>query len=461
MIRRSIVVAAGSLVTALSGCVDSTSTDDAAGASEQDLVSGCAGDFKLVGFTDAPKASTGIGRSGTIARAVLADADGDGVRDVVHISPGASKNPYVMGEAMTFDVTTVRNDGAGGLSTEFSQFEGHHAQALYTGDFDGDGRVDVAYLRYDANELWVVLRDPAGGWKPRLQVDVPLCGLSHLYVRPNSVVVRDFDNDGKVDILANIRTGERNAATVLLHGTTTGLGNGSCVAVVAPDDPRWKNGRVFDWLLAKAGRIDVGDFDGDGKLDATSTDGDDGAVLSDIFGEQRYAGWAAQRETVVVGRFNEDGKDDFLGLDRRFYTPFIGGSYEEYGSKLIVHRDNWGQFQMSVNDFGPRAVNLGMGDPYLTPGDFNADGRIDLVLHVNLPDEPVLVKNGMTPTPTMCSRPGAPHLQSSTRIPLKDGRRSLRFVGAANMDSTPGDELVAYYAAADGKPPAFAVYKLK
>src|SRR5690606_11479402 len=118
------------LVLLLGACSVPPDDGGEAESTADDLTSSCAGDFELTSFLEIPGATTGTGRSGTSSRTWLLDTDGDGAIDIVHVSPGASSNPYTMGAPMTFDVSILRQQG-GTFVHERSQLEGHHAEALY------------------------------------------------------------------------------------------------------------------------------------------------------------------------------------------------------------------------------------------------------------------------------------------------------------------------------------------
>jgi hypothetical protein len=62
------------------------------------------------------------------------------------------------------------------------------------GDFDGDGRNDLAAVTYDPNQPLVILPGNGDGTF-RAPVAVPLA------IKPASMIAMDFDEDGRADLL--------------------------------------------------------------------------------------------------------------------------------------------------------------------------------------------------------------------------------------------------------------------
>jgi hypothetical protein len=185
---------------------------------------------------------------------------------------------------------------------------------------------------------------------------------------PQAVVTADFNRDGRLDIaVANYNS---NDVSVLL-----GNGDGSFRPAVN--------------LAAGAGPLSlaVGDFNGDGKLDLVTTSPAGGAVNvlmgngDGTFGPAQYVPTGASSPVAVaVGDFNADGKMDLAVTS---YTPGTPGYWGYYGyypgspptsevSVLLGHGD--GSFAASsYYDLG------GIYVPVVATGDFNRDGKADLV----------------------------------------------------------------------------------
>jgi hypothetical protein len=112
--------------------------------------------------------------------------------------------------------------------------------SVVVGDFNGDGRPDVAVANYLNDTLGVLLN--AGDGTFGAQVTAPLDGY------PGSVAVGDFDGDGHLDVV--VATGLSHAVSVLRN-----LGDGT----FAPELTYPAGGAP--------GPLAVGDFNGDEALD--------------------------------------------------------------------------------------------------------------------------------------------------------------------------------------------------
>jgi hypothetical protein len=111
-------------------------------------------------------------------------------------------------------------------------------ESIAVGDFNEDGRLDVAVANSKAGNVSVLLGNGDGTFRP--PVDYPLDG------SPNSIVVGDFNGDGYKDLAV------ANGQTVSII-----LGNGDGTFQAPAQYP------------ASAGLqgLAVGDFNGDGKAD--------------------------------------------------------------------------------------------------------------------------------------------------------------------------------------------------
>ena len=79
--------------------------------------------------------------------------------------------------------------------------------ALATGDFDGDGSLDIIYTRYDPREAVILLGDGKGGFSRAT--------VSGLTLPPNAnydIKVADVNGDGRPDVILMY---ESSAVTVL------------------------------------------------------------------------------------------------------------------------------------------------------------------------------------------------------------------------------------------------------
>jgi predicted NUDIX family NTP pyrophosphohydrolase len=161
--------------------------------------------------------------------------------------------------------------------------------SVAVGDFNGDGKPDLAVANEESNNLSVLLGNGDGTFQTAVNYSVGL--------QPWSVAVGDFNLDGKPD-LAVANEGSSNVSVLL------GNGEGTFQAAVnygAGSGP---------WSVA------VGDFNGDGKLDLAVADTVSNSV-SVLLGNgdgtfQAGVNYVAGMgpNSVAVGDFNGDGKLD-------------------------------------------------------------------------------------------------------------------------------------------------------
>ncbi|GHB53785.1 FG-GAP-like repeat-containing protein [Persicitalea jodogahamensis] len=218
---------------------------------------------------------------------------------------------------------------------------GSYPRSVAVGDFNADGKPDLATANISSNNtVSVLLGDGAGGFLP--STDYPT-GIS-----PFSVAVGDFNADGKPD-LATANISGNNTVSVLLSDGAGGF-------LARTDYP------TGSYPVSVA----VGDFNADGKPDlavANSNNNTVSVLLSDGAG-----GFLPRTDyptdlnpnSVAVGDFNADGKPDLA----------VANSNNNTVSVLLG--DGAGGF-LARTDYPTGTY------PYsVAVGDFNGDGKPDL-----------------------------------------------------------------------------------
>ena len=224
---------------------------------------------------------------------------------------------------------------------------GNGPTAAVTGDFNGDGKLDLAVVNRDDNTVSVLLGKPDGTFATK--VDYPT-GSS-----PKAIVAVDFNGYGKLD-LAVVNQGG-NTVSVL-------IGNGDGTFQARVDYPTGDNPVA----------IVAGDFNRDNKADLAVINENDNTV-SILLG---HGDGTFQAQTIVTvdtnpvalasGDLNGDGKLDLItsndNQNPRFYND---------GTVSVLLGKGDGTFTRIDSDAGyaPGAIAL---------GDFNHDGMLDVVV---------------------------------------------------------------------------------
>lgn len=180
--------------------------------------------------------------------AAVGDFNGDGWLDVAVAAGGTTKYPD-SGVA----VSVGSGDGTFTSAIGSPFLLGKNLSAIVAGDFNGDGKLDLAVTDADTNSVYILLGNGDGTFQTPITIPVGN--------DPDAIVAGDFNNDGKLDLaVANYND---NTVTLL-------LGNGDGTFTQAPGSP-YAVGKGPDAIAAA-------DFNGDGKLDLAVVNSTDGTV---------------------------------------------------------------------------------------------------------------------------------------------------------------------------------------
>ncbi|MEH1804674.1 FG-GAP-like repeat-containing protein [Nostoc sp.] len=216
---------------------------------------------------------------------------------------------------------------------------GTNPKSVTVGDFNGDGKLDLAVANYNSNTVSVLLGTATGGFAAATNFTVG--------TNPRSVAVGDFNGDGKLD-LAVANNGSKTVSLLLGNGTG---GFAAATNFTVGTNPR---------------SVAVGDFNGDGKLDLAVAN--NGSKTVSVLLGNGTGGFAAATNftvgtnprSVTVGDFNGDGKLDLAtaNFNSNTVSVLLG-----LGTGGFVAATN---FTVGTNPFS------------VTVGDFNGDGKVDL-----------------------------------------------------------------------------------
>ena len=230
-------------------------------------------------------------------------------------------------------------DGNGGFTGSVNVPIGFKLSSIAIGDFNGDGNQDFVTANPDSDNVSIKLGDALGGFS----------GSSVFNVGdyPNSVAIGDFNGDGKQDFVTANHISSN--ITIRLGDGNGSFGGGTSIPV-----------GTFPSFIS------IGDFNGDGKQDlATANRNNVSILLGDGlggFGSVTNINVGASPSSLAIGDFNGDGKQDFASANQ--------------GSANVSIRlgDGVGGFIDGTN------VSVGISPMAISIGDFNGDGNQDFVI---------------------------------------------------------------------------------
>ena len=281
---------------------------------------------------------------------VAGDFTGNGLTDVAAVDTGQDAAMLLGNGDGTFQPPLF--SAVGQSANDF-----YDSQAIATGDFNGDGRLDLAVANQNTNTVSVLLGDGDGTFQPQVTYAVGQ--------GPDAIVAGDFTGDGHLDLaVANYFD---NTVSVL-------LGNGD---------------GTFQPQLTYAvgtgpGGIVAGDFSGDGHLDLATANvhptgyvaGPPGPGTVSVLLGNGHGTFQPQvtytvgdaPTAIVAGEFSGDGHLDLAVTNLGSSFGFGAGNV----SVLLGNGD--GTFQPPV------AYTVGTAPQAVVAGDFTGDGRLDLAV---------------------------------------------------------------------------------
>ncbi|MCA1615765.1 MAG: FG-GAP-like repeat-containing protein, partial [Acidobacteria bacterium] len=257
------------------------------------------------------------------------------------------------------EVVVMFGAGADGFGPPHRFPTGGRPGDVAAGDFNGDGKPDLIAASYDPAGLSVLFGDGAGAFAP--PVNAAIAG-----VRANLVAPGDFNGDGKLD-----------AAVAVAEELWVMLGDGAGGFAPSPG-ARFTLGRH----LGSLGAVVVADFNLDGRLDIVAT-GDGVSVLLGDGAGNFAAPFRMLRDAAAAGAtvadFNGDGKPDLAVADATFNS---------FGVSVFPGNGD-GTFAPPLKRATPNPPRGG-----IVAGDFNGDGKADVAAATGLQGVTVLTGDG-------------------------------------------------------------------
>ena len=237
---------------------------------------------------------------------------------------------------------------------------GKNPNDLATGDFNGDGNLDLAIANTETPYLTILLGDGKGGFAPSPHSPFD----THSYPHVHGVAVADFNSDGKLDVVTD-SWGHDQILMFL----------GDCAGnLILP-------GQAFRTGKRPYQRLRSADFNKDGKPDVVTTDLDQNAVsillgdgkggLRDAPGSPFPAGkapWA-----VAIDDMNHDGNLDLVIVP---YAPDVADP-KDIGVTVLLGGGKGGFRKMPGSPFSLAGCE---GPDRVATGDINGDGLRDIVV---------------------------------------------------------------------------------
>ncbi|CAF3329126.1 unnamed protein product [Rotaria sp. Silwood2] len=315
------------------------------------------------------------------ASVAIRDLNGDGVPDLAVANYGSNSVSILIN-------TTAPNASTPTFSAKTDFATGSGPFTVILGDFNRDGKPDMAATHYNLNSVSVFLNITTPG------AAVPTFGAVSFYAagtNPSSVTICDLNGDGKLDMAAGNESS--NDVSVFMNTFSLGVASASFSAKT-------------DYTTGVAPRyISTCDFNGDGKIDLVTPNSTSNTVSiflntttpgasSPSFSAKTDFATGTTPQSIVIGDFNGDGKPDLgtanqggLSVSVLLNTTTPGASTPTFSAKT--------DFTTGSN---PRGVST---------GDFNGDGKPDLAVANNTATSVSVLLNTTTTgasTPTFTAK---------------------------------------------------------
>lgn len=309
---------------------------------------------------------------------VVGDFNNDGKPDIA------------VGNRNSNTVSILVGNGSGGFTLQSSPATGTDPCAVAVGDFNGDGKLDIVTANRASYTISVLLGNGDGTFQPHLDYAGG--------TEPIAVTTADVNGDGFLDIIS-VNSADNTISVYLgmgdgtfKSGVTYPAGS-SPIAIVAGD---FNADGIVDLATVNSGTNNIGVFFGNG----------DGTFQSAVF-----YGTGSDPDGLVAADLNGDGKLDLVASNNGSNTVsvllnrgsgvFANGVTYPVGdlpfALMVGDFFNNGKLDVAVSNFGDNTVSIlpGNGDGTfstatavtfptgdspigLAAGDFNLDGRLDL-----------------------------------------------------------------------------------
>ena len=285
-------------------------------------------------FADAVHHSTPTRPSGMTA----ADLNGDGIVDMAVTTDNPDRVTILLGTG----------DGQFAAPIRHRIPSGNGLGALTSGDFDGNGTVDLAVVMKNRGRIALMLNNGSGLFL--------LGSISTTGARPVDIQAADIDGNGSLDLVTANRDGDN---ITVLRNDGTAVFTAESISMGVSSEPR---------------SVALGDLDGNGTLDAVVALHDSRSVATLLntggaFGSPVTTAVAGNErpEGIAIADVNNDGFKDVLftvgdtDVSNNFVGMFSGNGSGVLGSSRLY-------------------VTNGLNSSRIVATDFDADGFADLAV---------------------------------------------------------------------------------
>lgn len=228
-----------------------------------------------------------------------ADFNNDGVPDIASANSGSK----------TISVLIGNGDGTFLTNVDYQMVNNSYASnrryaAIASGDFNGDGNLDLASINPTDYSVSIFFGNGNGSFQEAVGYD------TGLYPPPSAIVAGDFDNDGRSDVLVMYAG---HTIVLMLRGNS----DGSFTKDIKTYPDRY--GRSY---FSTRGTIVEGDFNGDGNLDIAFPYSHavyflHGKGDGTFSAPKPYSYWygIGNPRVITADDFNKDGKLDIFSVE--------------------------------------------------------------------------------------------------------------------------------------------------
>lgn len=294
------------------------------------------------------------------AQKVIGDFNGDGKQEIAWVSPEGSHT--IVTAFSNGDGTFAVHTFASWLFSNSCTFPG---AKLVSGDFNGDGKTDLALVGgVGWTSIAIAFSNGDGSFS---ETNIDCSFFATCATQGSTLIVGDFNGDGKTDLALTGGPGWNTLPVAFSNGNGSfSVTNDNCA--------------FFAACATQGATVMKGDFNGDGKMDLALVGGPGWntvpVALSNGNGSFNvtnnslpdFAVWATQGAKLVTGDFNADGKTDIA---------LVGGP--GWNTVPVAFSNGNGSFT-STNRPAPNFASIAPTAAAILVGDFNGDGKSDIAL---------------------------------------------------------------------------------